>query len=398
MDLRPAVPLLATTLLAPLLLLAGSVSAAPVPDEPGTKRLSGADRYVTAAAIVQDSFPAGPVPVVFIATGEAFADALAGGPAADVLGGPVLPVARTGIPSPVRSELLRLKPARIVILGGVGAVSDAIATELQGFTNGAVTRLAGANRYDTAARVATTAFTAPVPQVLVATGAGFADALAGGAVGAKTNSPVLLVSRDGLPAETATALRQLQPRNIAVLGGTSAVSDAVLVQLRSFTEGGVTRLSGDSRYATAARIAQVFWPETADVAYLATGANFPDALAGVPAAGLDQAPLLLVERGCMPAATKLELDRLQPTTVVVLGGTSTVSDAAASGLACVAPTPPPAPPAPPTQPANPGDDRNCSDFATQREAQAYFDTYYPYFGDVSRLDADGNLRACESLP
>jgi hypothetical protein len=104
---------------------------APVPDEPGTKRLSGNDRYSTAADIVQDSFPAGPVPVVLIATGEAFADALAGGPAADALGGPVLPVAKAGIPAPILSELDRLDPARIVILGGPGAVSEAIATQLQ---------------------------------------------------------------------------------------------------------------------------------------------------------------------------------------------------------------------------------------------------------------------------
>ena len=307
----------------------------PVPDQAGTKRLAGGDRYATAAAIVRDSFPAGPVPVVFVATGEAFADALAGGPAADVLGGPVLPVARAGLPAPIRGELTRLRPGRIVILGGPGAVSDALARELAGFTTGTVTRLAGENRYATAARVATAAFAGPVPQVLVATGSGFADALAGGAVGAKTDSPVLLVSRDRLPVETAAALRRLQPRNIAVLGGASAVSDAVLRALQPFAVGGgVSRLSGGDRYSTAARLAQVFWPQTSRVVYLATGRNFPDALSGVPAAGRDQAPLLLVEPTCMPAATKRELDRLRPTTVVVLGGTATVSNAAAARTVC----------------------------------------------------------------
>jgi hypothetical protein len=92
----------------------------PLPDEPGVRRLSGADRYATAAAIVADSFPTGPVPVVFIATGETYADALAGGPAADALGGPVLPVAEAGIPAPILAELDRLDPASIVILGGAG--------------------------------------------------------------------------------------------------------------------------------------------------------------------------------------------------------------------------------------------------------------------------------------
>jgi hypothetical protein len=62
------------------------------------------------------------------------------------------------------------------------------------------------------------------------------------------------------------------------------------------------------------------------------------------------------------------------------------------------PPPPPPPPPPPGPPPNPGDNKNCSDFATYAQAKAYFDTYYPYYGDVSHLDADGDLIPCESLP
>ena len=49
-------------------------------------------------------------------------------------------------------------------------------------------------------------------------------------------------------------------------------------------------------------------------------------------------------------------------------------------------------------PPNPGDSKNCSDFSTHNEAQAWFDKYYPYYGDVARLDRDNDLIACESLP
>lgn len=64
------------------------------------------------------------------------------------------------------------------------------------------------------------------------------------------------------------------------------------------------------------------------------------------------------------------------------------------------PTPPqpPNPPPPPNPPANPGNTRNCSDFATWAAAQAWFNTYYPYYGDVAQLDSDNDLIACESLP
>jgi hypothetical protein len=49
-------------------------------------------------------------------------------------------------------------------------------------------------------------------------------------------------------------------------------------------------------------------------------------------------------------------------------------------------------------PPNPGDSKNCSDFDTWAEAQEWFDTYYPYYGDVAKLDANNDLIACESLP
>lgn len=51
-----------------------------------------------------------------------------------------------------------------------------------------------------------------------------------------------------------------------------------------------------------------------------------------------------------------------------------------------------------TKPANPGDTKNCSSFATRAQAQAWFDRYYPYYGDVARLDSDKDRKACETLP
>ena len=50
-----------------------------------------------------------------------------------------------------------------------------------------------------------------------------------------------------------------------------------------------------------------------------------------------------------------------------------------------------------TIPPNPGDSKNCSDFSTHNEAQAWFDTYFRYYGDVARLDGNDDGVACESL-
>lgn len=49
-------------------------------------------------------------------------------------------------------------------------------------------------------------------------------------------------------------------------------------------------------------------------------------------------------------------------------------------------------------PPNPGDTKNCSNFATQNDAQQWFNLYYPYYGDIAKLDQDNNMVPCESLP
>lgn len=81
----------------------------------------------------------------------------------------------------------------------------------------------------------------------------------------------------------------------------------------------------------------------------------------------------------------------------VNGGTGTISGGCTTGGTTPPPPPPPTQPQP-TQPANPGDTKNCGDFGTWQQAQSWFDTYYPYYGDIARLDSDNDRIACESLP
>ncbi len=98
-------------------------------------RLAGADRFATSAAVSRAYYPAGTA-VAFIANGLGFADALAGAPLAGKLGGPILLIPGTSIPASVATELSRLKPGRIVILGGPSAVSAAVAIQLGFYTAG----------------------------------------------------------------------------------------------------------------------------------------------------------------------------------------------------------------------------------------------------------------------
>jgi putative cell wall-binding protein len=293
-------------------------------------RRSGADRYATAAAISAAYFSPG-VPVAFVATGEGFADALAGGPAAAEEGGPLLLVRSTSIPAATAAELTRLQPASIVVLGGSGAISDVVFAALDAYTTGPLSRRAGADRYATAAAISAATFDPGVPVAFIATGQSYPDALAGGPAAAKEGGPLLLVQSNAIPPATVAELQRLQPGAIVVLGGTAVVSAAVATALDAYTTGSVSRRSGPDRYATAAAIsAGSFGPGVATV-FVATGEGFADALAGGPAAAKVGAPLLLV-RGFIPLATANELQRLGPTSIVVLGGTGVVSANVATGL------------------------------------------------------------------
>jgi len=74
-----------------------------------------------------------------------------------------------------------------------------------------------------------------------------------------------------------------------------------------------------------------------DSLYLAAGGNFPDALSGGPAAGVNQRPMLLTTTGSLPASIAAEIIRLQPTRIYVLGGPASVSDAVLNQLQTLLP-------------------------------------------------------------
>lgn len=195
-------------------------------------------------------------------------------------------------------------------------------------------RIAGADRYATAAAISASSFAPGVAVAYVATGANFPDALSAGAAASRRDAPILLVTSSNVPAATATELGRLRPATIKVVGGSGVISDSVVITLRGYaTTGAVQRLAGPNRYATAGRVSADTFSPGVPVAYVATGANFPDALAGVAAAGSTGGPILLVAPSEIPWETASELARLRPGRIVVLGGSGVISDGVAAQLA-----------------------------------------------------------------
>jgi len=302
-----------------------------VPGDIPVDRIFGPDRYGTAAQISAQTFAPG-VPIAYVATGADYPDALAGGAAAARDRGPVLLVTRTGIPTATAAELTRLRPNRIAVLGGTGVVSDGVQQQLASYAPGGTLRLAGADRYATAAAISRNTFAPNVPVAYVATGANYPDALAGVPAAGEEGGPILLVTRTSVPGATAAELERLTPRRIVILGGTGVVAHSVSTTLQRYTPSAVERRAGADRYSTAVAISQAAFGPGVDRVYISTGVNFPDGLTGGPAGALRGGPLLLVPGTSLTDGVRAELIRLDPDQVTLLGGPAVISEAVANEI------------------------------------------------------------------
>ncbi|MFN8031326.1 MAG: cell wall-binding repeat-containing protein [Dermatophilaceae bacterium] len=297
-------------------------------DFPGlnkVERWSGADRYATSAAISVKSFSPG-VPVAYVASGAVYADALSGAPVAGKDKGPILLVTSDRIPGSVQTELRRLTPGKIVVLGGPATVNDEVLSKLQDYTAGGVERWSGLDRFETSAAISAKSFAPGVATAFIASGRIYTDALSGAPVAGKNASPVLLVDSSSVPARIQAELTRLKPGRIVVLGGPTTVTPNVLTKLQTFTTGAVVRWSGPDRFATSAEISAGNYGPGVAVLYVASGRVFSDALPGAPVAGMTRGPVLLVDTFELPRTVENEIARLQPHRIVILGGPATVSE------------------------------------------------------------------------
>ncbi len=283
-----------------------------------TSRISGSDRYATAAK-VSESVSA-PTATVYVASGLTFPDALSAAALAGSTGAPILLVSTNSVPSATKTALERLDPSRIVVLGGTRAVTSSVQRSLEAYAP-SVERLGGGDRYETSALISGQ-FDPGVSTAFVATGTNFPDALSGGALAAAQDSPMLLVGHTSIPDSIRTELERLRPRRIVVLGGSASVRNIVESDLQNYTTGSVRRIDGDDRYEASANVAAEF--DAPRSSYLATGEGFADAITGGAVAGAAGAPLLLTRYLDLPTSVERRLSAMDERSGMVLGGTSSV--------------------------------------------------------------------------
>lgn len=307
-------------------------SSVTVPTALTTNRIEGTDRYNTAVQVSQQTAPG--VPVVYVASGDSYPDALSAAPAAAKQGVPLLLVTRDSIPQSVLTELARLRPQKIVTVGGTSAVSDAVLQQLNAFAP--TTRIQGTDRYNTSIQVGAILGAHHSGKVYLATGANFPDALSAASAAGYQDAPLLLVdgSTGTVSPALASALSSWGVTQVTIVGGTSVMTAQFAAAVETIP--GVTsvpRIAGTDRYSTSAAVNSAAFPNPTG-AFMSVGTDFPDALSGGALAGKQGKPLYLVPGPCVSSGALAKLVAAGPINVTLLGGTSALTQGAATFTPC----------------------------------------------------------------
>ncbi|MGI6217648.1 MAG: cell wall-binding repeat-containing protein [Coriobacteriales bacterium] len=293
-------------------------------------RIGGASRYETSAMISEDGFDTSDA--VVIAYGGNFPDALAASGIAGTLDAPVILTEKESLSEEAAAEVSRLGAKEAYVVGGRGAVSDRVVSDLKGMGLN-VTRIAGADRFETA-RMIYSAGEGWGDTAIVASGTSFADALSVSPLAYAERLPIFLVGSDGKLDQATASMIRSDFKHVILVGGSARVSGSVTSQLGEGVE--CERLSGGDRYQTSAVIADYSVANSDSISYdgmlVATGMNFPDALSGGALAGRRGTVLMLVDSAtkrssageyCINNVVKKNASKIS--TGTFLGGTGAVS-------------------------------------------------------------------------
>lgn len=315
----------------------GGKETKPVKNE--VTRLAGSNRYSTAAVISNSSFDS--VKTVILASGGDFADALAGVPLAINQNAPILLTTPNKLSPDALAEIKRLGAEKVIILGGDGAISTDVEKTLtaEGLTT---ERLAGTTRFGTATAIAQSLCENPT-DVLFVYAFNYADALSVSTAAALRNAPIIYLRTSGaLDADTQAYLAKLKEKgcvkNAYVIGGEGVISNAMLSTAAEALSVAPTRLAGSNRYETCTAVNNAFKAELdGSMICIATGCDFPDALAGGVYAALNRAPLFL--ENSKQKTLKLSqpqsdyLKAKKPLKISIFGGEGAVPDSHAQVIA-----------------------------------------------------------------
>ena len=304
-------------------------------------RYAGSNRYGTAVEISKAA--ASSSEYVIIASGSSYADALAGVPLASALNAPILLSAKDSVDAGTMTQIKKLGAKKAIILGGKSVVSDKVEKELisNGFSKKNIERIAGSNRFETSVAIANKlkALKGAPTGIFFVYYNGFADALSVGSVAGYTGAPILYLKDNGiLDASTKSYLDSLTSKVSYgfIIGGPKLISSNAEQNVQNYFEF-CKRIYGNDRYETSLMVNSAFNSNEVYTPYIATGLNFPDALAGGVLAAQKAQPIFLVGKSLTDQQVT-ELKKHKVKNIYVFGGNGAVSNELAyeAAAACAA--------------------------------------------------------------
>lgn len=191
-------------------------------------------------------------------------------------------------------------------------------------------RIGGSTRYSTAIEASKHFFNSGADTVLLARGNDFADALAAAPLASALKSPILLADGKEVSRDLQDELNRLEAKKIIIIGGKAALSSEIEASLSQTKGVEVTRLYGENRYETSAKIAKEVKALNdndgikTEKALLASGTTAADALSASPYAAHHRMPILLTKKNELPREVSLVMKDLKLQSLEILGGSAAI--------------------------------------------------------------------------
>ena len=287
----------------------------PAEQQKTTTRVAGADRIQTSVEVSKKYYKS--ADTVIVANYEQFADSLSASALSKQLKAPILLVQKDQLDSVVAQEIKRLGAKNVIVIGGEKSI-DKTKISLSQYN---VRTIAGANRYETSAKIAQEVIKLTgTKKAVIASGEVFADALTVAPLANKNNMPILLVQPNNIPKATQEVLKQIE--EVIIVGGEKTISKEVENKLPN-----PTRIAGANRYETAKKIYEYGFKDRKEV-NIANGTVPADSLV----IGSIDCPILLAEANEIPEATKEAFEESKFEKVNVFGGENSISESVVKEL------------------------------------------------------------------
>ena len=293
---------------------------------PDADRLTAEDRYALSVAVSRESIATDrDTPVVYLVADDALDLGWSAVPAAAAREGIVLVTASDRMPPAVTTELERLDPAEIVLVGDDAAISDAVA-KAAGRLTPRVVRVDHTDPADAAREIARTAFPT-ASEVWVASAGSTSDLATASAVAAGRGGPVLVLGEDAVTPTAAdlALLRTLGPEKVTLIGAKGSIAPEVEQSLTAALPGAtITRVTGSTHGRAVTAHTDAWGGARAAMGVVANPSRPTDAFTGAVLAGGSGAPLVWALPYCLPAASRDAV--LAPTVaaVTIIGGERSV--------------------------------------------------------------------------